>query len=329
MREILRNILPAPIFDQLRHRWLQSSLFRAGGYDRARFLAKSVMAREPARREEWRGLLKFQCHKFEKGMALPEPRNGFGHDDMIDMINQVEAYERQFGPDDMSRMIVTTLREYRTKLKADTEGFEELHAFLDARSDPDVVAGTIKLTPSTLFPISRDDAAGMMLSRRSVRQFAEIPVERSDVEQAVRIAQQSPSVCNRQCGHVFVSTDTDVVRRVLNHQNGNRGFGDRLGGVAVVTADLGVFRSIAERNQPFVDGGIFAMGLLLGLHAVGLGACMLNWSVNPDVDRGLREALGLPDSHVVITLVGFGHVPEQFRVAASPRDPLKEKLHWL
>lgn len=292
-------------------------------------MARSVMAREPKSREEWRGLLKFQCHKFEKGMALPEPRNGFGHDDMMGMIDQLGAYERQFGLDDMSEMIVTTLREYRDKLQTGTSGFERLHAFVESRTDPDVAAGTIELTAEKLFPMSRDDAVGMMLSRRSVRQFAAKPIERSDIEQAVRIAQNSPSVCNRQSGHVFVSTDPDVMRRVLSYQNGNRGFGDRLGGVAVVTADLGVFRSIAERNQPFVDGGIFAMGFLLGLHAVGLGACMLNWSVNPDVDRELRANLELPDSHVVITMVGFGHVLKRFSVAASPRDPLTEKLNWL
>lgn len=113
---------------------------------------------------------------------------------------------------------------------------------------------------------------------------------------------------------------------MLSHHQGNRGFGDQLGGVFVVTVDLRNWNTIGERNQGWVDGGMFAMTLALGLHAEGLGACMLNWSATMEEDRSMRRLLGLGETHVIITLIGFGHMVESFSVPVSRRRPIEQVL---
>ncbi|NES66883.1 MAG: nitroreductase, partial [Okeania sp. SIO2D1] len=109
-------------------------------------------------------------------------------------------------------------------------------------------------------------------------------------------------------------------------QNGNRGFGEQASKVLIVTSNLEHFASIGERYQGWIDGGMFSMSLVYGLHSLGLGICCLNWSFKKKQDRQLKIIAGIPDSDLVIMMIAVGHLPEEFKVAQSPRKPLKEVL---
>ena len=54
---------------------------------------------------------------------------------------------------------------------------------------------------------------------------------------------------------------------------GNAGFGDRVPLVLVITSDLQTFFAPEERNQAWIDGGMFAMSLVHALHSLGLASC--------------------------------------------------------
>jgi nitroreductase len=114
--------------------------------------------------------------------------------------------------------------------------------------------------------------------------------------------------------------------RILSLQSGNRGFGDQLGGVAVITSDLAHWEQANERYQGWVDGGMFAMSFAYALHAEGLGAVMLNWSERKERDRELRAVAGLAESELVITMIGFGCLPLRLNVPVSQRKPLSYAL---
>jgi nitroreductase len=118
------------------------------------------------------------------------------------------------------------------------------------------------------------------------------------------------------------------MQAALSHQNGNRGFGYRAQGVLVITSDLRAFVNAGERNQCWVDGGLFAMSVVYALHSLGLGCCMLNWSMEAAADRAMRKEMGIPDSEAVITMTAVGHLKERFKVARSHRRPLHEIAHF-
>ncbi|MBT9494513.1 MAG: nitroreductase family protein [Paucibacter sp.] len=166
--------------------------------------------------------------------------------------------------------------------------------------------------------------------RYSVRQFDPAAVvEEQLIEQAVRMAQKTPSVCNRESGTVFAVRDKARMNKLLALQNGNRGFGDQAGLLMIITSRQDTFLSPGERYQAWIDGGLFAMSLIYALHSLGLGSCCLNWSVEPEADLALKAASGIPADHAVIMMLAVGHLPEQFRVASSPRRPLTDVLHYL
>lgn len=102
-----------------------------------------------------------------------------------------------------------------------------------------------------------------------------------------------------------------------------------MGAVLVISVDLREFDMVGERNQGWVDGAIFAMSLVMALHANRLGSCMLNWSQDCERDKRLREAFDIPDHEAIVTFLGVGQMPETFEVAASPSPDVSEVMSLL
>lgn len=328
----IKNRMPASMRNQLRTLYRRAKLYSAKGIDRRRYALHSTTLHKAETKEQKRGSLTFNYHKLEKGLALPEPRPGFAKATALGLIKELKEYETEFGRDDMSEIVVSVLTEYHNANANHGIVFSELAAFLEDDGRlivSDIEAGSVSINKGDLFPVSTEMANQFLLSRRSVRQFTGAPVSQSDIEAAITVAQRAPSVCNRQSGRVFWSNEPEKIEGILAHQNGNRGFGHMLGAVLVVTSELAKFRDVGERNQPYVDGGIFAMAVAFALHARGIGSCMLNWSVEPKVDAALRAEFGLPENHIVITMIGCGHAKDTLRVAASPRDHTTDVLKRL
>jgi nitroreductase len=125
---------------------------------------------------------------------------------------------------------------------------------------------------------------------------------------------------------VHLVSDLDLRHRALGFQNGNRGFGDSASKLLVLTVDLSYFAGAAERNQGFVDGGMFAMSVVYALHSLGLGTCCLNWCAGSSTDRALRRELGIADCEVVLLMLVVGGLPDEFCVTRSARRDVSEVL---
>lgn len=321
MRDRIKAMLPAERRVAIRRVLARVKVLSSYGYDARRFLGASSAGRSADDAERLAAHISMDYHRLEKGMALPSPRYGFGRDVVTRLIRNIGRYEVEYGPADVTRFGRGALAEYRrfNAAKVAPELELQVDTFLAGEASPNPCGGVAALTSQTLFPFDSEAAKRFLLSRHSVRQFDARPIPEEILQEAVRIAQQAPSVCNRQSARVFASNDRAKMDEMLKLQNGNRGFGDRLGAVIVVASDMRAFTSLGERNQCWVDGGIFAMSLALALHSQHVGACMLNWSVEPGRDRALRRCLGIDDNHAIITMMGAGYAPDSLVVAASPR----------
>jgi len=162
--------------------------------------------------------------------------------------------------------------------------------------------------------------------RSSVRQFADGEIPEEIIREAVRIAQRAPSACNRQSCRLHYSTDQAVVAKVVALQDGAGGFGEHAAAVFIVTSELGSFNHAGERNQGFVDGGIFSMTFALGIHALGYGTCFLNWCATAREDQEFRRAFKIPESELIVAFLVGGCLRDEFAVAKSPRLPVDEVM---
>ena len=142
----------------------------------------------------------------------------------------------------------------------------------------------------------------------------------------MRIAQKSPSVCNRQSSKVYIIDNEELKGKILKMQNGNRGFGHLANKIIIVTSNLKAFNGIGERNQSYIDGGMFGMSLLYALHYKGLGTCAVNWAVNSNQDKKIRKELNINLSENILFMVLVGHIPNMFNVAKSTRKNMSDIL---
>jgi nitroreductase len=196
------------------------------------------------------------------------------------------------------------------------------------------LAGVIRVTRDELLAGARVDLEGFYKTRHSIRQFGPEHVGIELVRRAVAMAQRTPSACNRQPVRLYVISESRQKEQLLSVQKeqllavqkGSRGFGHQASHVLVVTSDLGCFNGAGERNQCWVDGGMFAMSLVYALHSMGLGTCCLAWQPTRERDRAARSIVGIREAEVIIMLIAVGSLPEELRVAKSQRKSLDEVL---
>lgn len=271
-------------------------------------------------------LLVKDYHRIEKGMALPKPRPGFGHDVLRRLVKNIEVYIKNYGESSDIYAALNTLSQYLDFSRKSGSPQEWLEVWLNKTMTSlesgaiGEAGGTILVKKIDVIPeISTQGMHGLFYNRYSIRSFTDTPVSYDLIEQAVEFAKKTPSVCNRQSAKIYFVKNDAVKQKVLSLQNGNRGFGDTADLIAVITSDIKCFEGAGERNQPYVDGGLMAMSLCYALHSLGLGTCFLNWSVRSGVDRKLHRLLDISTSEVVVTLMAIGHIPEDLEVAYSPR----------
>lgn len=272
-------------------------------------------------------------HVIEKGLTMPDFRPGFGKDMVRELVRSLSALQRHpFANHCDAGQIAAaraTLREYHERHAA--LGFDISEVLSDTCRDLWECADSGDGGSRPFIPVSPHDALcfeRVVRSRASVRSMdpKRIPSKES-IREAIELALQSPSVCNRQTARVHVLSGEDA-QRALSYQSGNRGFGHKIPMVIIVTSDLRYFTGTVERYQGWIDGGMFSMLLLLALHAKGLGAVSLNWSVTNERDRELRNAVGIPDYERIIMLIGFGHSADNCMVPVSKRRACSNITRW-
>lgn len=303
------------------------------GYDFQRFYNWSSLKKKKYSQIQLRALITMDYHRIEKGLALREPRVGFGRDVVQRLLSNLQMYQQTFGIDRTGQIALNSLFAYYNFNKENGVNDDLLYQNIDVLRKTVIdsneitnCGGILKVTKKSILDTAKIELKNFFESRYSVRHFTSEEVDISLIKQAVKMAQKTPSVCNRQSSKVYVFTEDEDKKKVLSYQNGNRGFGEQVSKVLIVTSDLEHFVSIGERNQCWIDGGMFAMSLIYALHSLGLGTCCLNWSVEREIDRELRKVAGVNDSEAIIMMIAIGHIPEQLNIAQSPRKKLEEVL---
>ena len=130
---------------------------------------------------------------------------------------------------------------------------------------------------------------------------------REVIARAVRTAQRTPSVCNRQAWRVHVYTSPEDKDVVLRTQDGNAGFGHLAASILLVSSDTRVYVSSGERHQAYVDGGMFAMSLVYALQAQGVASCCLNLCNYFFQDVAVHRACRIPAWETPIMMIAIGY----------------------
>jgi nitroreductase len=272
--------------------------------------------------------LLFQYHKLEKGLVMPGPKRFFGEEPAKAVLDLLAIWHAK----NMSQVdpiylgALETLHAYQNRLISasldqDDKIVSTLHSFL--HNYP--IRTENLTTPQPLMNAGEQEDINLQFftqlanARRSVRSFSSQAVPPEKIEKAVKLAQLSPSACNRQPCRVYLIKDETRKKALLALQNGNRGFGHLIPTLAVITSDSGAFLNASERHEPYLDGGLFSMSFMYALTSQDLATCCLNWCASPSQDKHLRELLPLTDSEQVLMLMAIGYSEPDTLVPRSPR----------
>jgi nitroreductase len=330
----VQTITPKSLKEEVVKNKVKLKLIRNYYYDFRRFFQwSSVNYKVIDTQTKLRAKITMDYHRLEKGLALKQPRVGFGKDVIERLRKFLPDYISKYGVDETILITLNSLQEYydfNLNHGLDNEIVKTTIASVKKQISNENTSynqgGTISVTRDYIWQLGKIDLKNFFNSRYSIRDFCSQEVTMDEIEEAILMAQKTPSVCNRQSCKVYVFRDEESKRKVLSYQNGNRGFGDQASKVLIVTSNLEHFTSIGERNQGWIDGGMFSMSLVYALHSLGLGTCCLNWSVTLRQDKLLKSEAGIPDTELVMMMIAVGHLPETLRVAQSPRKPLDEVL---
>lgn len=311
------------------------------GYDFYRHLRYSnSLYNSTHDRQKLEAILFFNYHKIEKALVMPEVKPLFGLNYIGSLLDLMEKWVQLTGRDieaAVFRGAYASLVQYRDHVgeslsRSNPALAHRVDKFLANYNDTvydQNIGGSITITAKEFQAACEDIDFGCFVNyRRSVRNFSQQHIPDDIIEDAVELAQRSPSVCNRQCWRVHVFTSDADKSKILQHQNGNSGFGHLADRVLLITADLRSFLSSGERNQGYIDSGMFAMTLLYALQSHGVVSCCLNLSISFNQDLALRRACRIPISETPIMMIAIGYPPECFRVAAAARVSVQNVLSF-
>jgi nitroreductase len=310
-------------------------LLRNGIHDICRVACHSSALKAKGTRDNQKARLTFHYHKIEKAMALPQPRAGFGRQWIVEeFIPLLRQYHAEYGCDDVVGRCCLNLLDYMNFNKNLGIQLPEVYEKIDMTlrtigTPPSHIVGGVKMVKSAeIETASSIDFVRFTESRHSIRNFSDKSVDRELIEKAIGIAQRTPSVCNRQPWHVYALLEKRNIADALKLQNGNVGFSGNIQVLLIIAGDLSAIMHSSERNEIWVDGGMFSMSLVYALHSLGLGTCCLNLCYNFFQEKQLRSFVKMAPPHSPVMMIAVGYIPDSLYVAHSQRNPIQEVVTW-
>lgn len=159
------------------------------------------------------------------------------------------------------------------------------------------------------------NAIEVLKSRRSIRTYAEKPVEVAIIEEIVDCARLAPTAMNDQPWDFVVLTSKQDLQRIppmLGHAE------------FIANAAFAVLVLARETNYAVEDCCAATENLLLAAEAHGLGSC---WVAGTKQTYGpvVAKAFGAPLDRQLIAIVSFGYPAE---APQMEKRLLSDVLHW-
>lgn len=303
-------------------------------YDYRRF-AKSTFDfnRNNLSQDNIRAEIAFEYHAIEKGLSHINLRFGFGKTRVQRLLYLLNLWiERDYSLDD-SRFNtgIAVLKEYVSVHKKNNYSLGEIeNQIIDiidkASVSSNILGGAFEISSDKLLDERFSNFEKFSHARRSIRNYGEELIDEEIIIKAVDLAQNAPSVCNRQTTKVYAITSQEIIKKCLEIQNGIQGMAENISALLLITSDNQYFGNLNERNQSFVDGGIYAMNLLYALEYYGVATCSLNANINTKGMEKLRAILDIPSSQDFIMFISCGSYPEIVKFPVSNRDKSFEVL---
>lgn len=272
-------------------------------------------------------------HSIEKGLANKNIRYGFAQSKIKECTELIQKYtciSTNFS--DRFYYVLGILDEYLKLHKDKTEYLDktillELNEILSKYKSNIDITHTRTVTRQEYFLKTEKKFKEFTFSRHSIRDFSDEKIDEEVLKEVLKLAQQAPSACNRQSVHVYAIYNKDIIYKLVDLQNHQRGFADKANPLLVIAYEMQDWGAGEQWFGGYIDSGIYIMNLLYSLHYYKIAAIPLNWYATVENNNRLRDLLNLPKSHIPVAFVACGYPIEEFKLVTSKRRNIEEIIH--
>ncbi|TPH18978.1 nitroreductase family protein [Litorilituus lipolyticus] len=165
--------------------------------------------------------------------------------------------------------------------------------------------------------------------RRSTRWFKQAEVCREKIKQAIELASQAPSACNRQPYQFFVVDKQPLVSKISKLAIGSGGFAHNIPTIVAVVGDYSFYEHERDRHVIYIDASLAAMQFMQALPTLGLSSCPLNWPELSVQDRKISKLLSLAEYKKVIMLIAVGEAETEGGIPYSQKKTAEQLTHFV
>jgi len=269
----------------------------------------------------------FSSHSLEK--SLSSDNFQIGHSFMVvrmlvDLLNIYK--ENQYDKKHLAYINTLSVIKAFYDRHCGTEYSKEIKLILGnwlpiIRSTRSIIGGADKILIKEKANNSKKNFKDLAEGRFAVRSYSKKPVDKSDIEDVIQIATKTPTACNRQSVRVHVIYNKNLISRVLEIQGGMEHY-EIPPVLLFIAADDNSYIGANERNQGYIDGGLFSMSILYALEYKKLAGCPLHAMFETERDLMIRGLLDIPDNEKLITFIAIGHFRKINNVCRSFRYPI-------
>lgn len=261
-----------------------------------------------------------RAHSIEKGLAHRK-RRSFGArkvKDLIRLLSTIQPNSQDTWIIEIGKCALVEWRNFHAnRADRDEKCFREVSQFLEITNlngfESNVLIGVNESLSYT------DLTPELLTTRRSIRSYADRYIEDETIRRAIEVANTAPSACNRQPTRVHIFRDPLHKDLIKSTVHGSDGVDFEHAVIALVSYDSRAFEFFGERNQGWVNSGLFTMNFLLGLHSLGLGSCLMQFGVSFKEERVLKSLLHIPEHERIVVSIAFGYSHSKSMVPLSAR----------
>ena len=331
----IKRIIGPKKFAYLKSKKVKLSLSKQYRWDKKKYYANfsNEVSLEEA---QLTAKITFYAHQIEKGLSHREFRAGFGKRPLTELSQVMKQYTKQ-GYSKENKAYINALSCLNAYVEKHEELEEELPEhytknFISFQNDimgcQSKIGGYEKVDINQKKDNRKKDYKLLFENRVAIREYSDQSVDIGKIKEAIAISMKTPSVCNRQSSRIRIITDEKLIGKALKIQGGFSGY-QLPPCLLLITTDTSAFIEIKERNQVYIDGGLFAMSILNGLEYVGLAACPLHtmFSINDEVST--RKVLKVPENENLIMYIAVGNFNEENLYCKSFRNNSENIITYL
>ncbi|NLR13908.1 nitroreductase family protein [Pseudoalteromonas peptidolytica] len=283
---------------------------RAFGYEQQAILkAKIQYQKHQGIQKSASALLRRNIHRLEKGLIMRPRKPVFALDYIAETVS---VYQRATQVDNLEQ---TDLKWAHSVLKQYFDVCDTSHpivkssylTFQTIEFEGDCSATPYSSSQRVKHDVSYEQLKALATSRRSVRWFEQKTVDRSLLIDALTIATQAPSACNRQAYEFMWIDDEQIKQKAASLPGGTAGFATQIPCLLAVVGDLSAYPFERDRHVIYIDASLASMQFMLACETLGLSTCALNWPELHKLDERAARLLNLPQHKRIVMFIAVGY----------------------